>query len=190
MLEATAGKSLTVFALGFAIAAHRGQTRKYTGEAYVVHCSNVGRIVAEHTNDQEMIAAALLHDVLEDTNLTGEELRGIFGDRVTDLVLEVTDVSHPRDGNREKRKALDREHLARSSPEGATIKLADTIDNTESIAIHDPNFARVYLGEMDKVLPLLRHGDARLWDRAERTLQMAQEKLIHHELAGSRAVSQ
>ncbi|WP_020474578.1 HD domain-containing protein [Zavarzinella formosa] len=178
LAEESSNKSLAVLAFGFAMCAHRRQTRKYSGEAYVVHCSNVARIVAEHTDDQEMIAAAILHDVLEDTDVTEEEMREAFGDRVTDLVLEVTDVSRPNDGNREARKSLDREHLARSSPEGATIKLADLIDNMESIAIHDPDFARVYLAEMEKMLPLLRHGEARLWERARRTLQKAQEKLI------------
>ncbi len=93
------------------------------------------------------------------------------------LVLEVTDVSRPEDGNREARKAIDREHLARSSPEGATIKLADLIDNTKSIVAHDKGFARVYLPEMEKLLEVLRHGDPALWQRAYETLCMAQHEL-------------
>ncbi|MCE9564637.1 MAG: HD domain-containing protein [Planctomycetes bacterium] len=175
------------FALGYATTAHHAQKRKYTGEPYVNHCRNVAAIVAGYTDDQEVIAAALLHDVLEDTPTTPEELREHFRDRVVSLVLEVTDASRPHDGNRETRKALDREHLARSSPEGATIKLADLIDNTDSITRYDPNFARVYLAEKERLLPLLKHGNPELWQRANETLIEAQRKLIHDSLAGSHA---
>ena len=83
---------LTTFALGFVNCAHRQQKRKYTGEPYVVHCEGVARIVAEYTSDAEVIAAATLHDVLEDTEVTPAEMQNAFGQRVTLLVIEVTDV--------------------------------------------------------------------------------------------------
>ena len=110
--------NLPIVALGFAKCAHRQQKRKYTGEPYANHCQNVASIVAEYTSDPAIIAAATLHDVLEDTGVTASEMRDVFGERVTLLVIEVTDVSCLEDGNREVRKRLDREHLARSSPEG------------------------------------------------------------------------
>ena len=175
---------LPTLAVGFARCAHRKQVRKYTGEPYATHCERVAELVAGYTDDADVIAAAVLHDVLEDMEVTAAEMRAELGDRVTVLVLQVTDVSRPSDGNREARKTLDREHLARSSPEGATIKLADLIDNTSSIMTHDPSFARLYVAEKEKVLPLLRHGNAALWERANRVLQDAQTKLVHDRLAG------
>jgi (p)ppGpp synthase/HD superfamily hydrolase len=178
--------NLPVVALGYAACAHRNQRRKYTGELYVSHCASVARTVAECGAAPEVIAAAMLHDVLEDTEVTAEELRTVFGDRVTALVLEVTDISCPSDGNRAARKAIDRAHLAKSSPDGATIKLADLIDNTASIVEHDKGFARLYLEEKGLVLEHLKHGNPELWARAYSVLQDAQLKLVQARLGGSR----
>ena len=58
----------------------------------------MARIVAEYADDPNLIAAAFMHDVMEDTDVTAEEMRRVFGDGITDLVLEVTDVSRPGDG--------------------------------------------------------------------------------------------
>ena len=88
--------------------AHRNQRRKFEDALYMVHPIRVARIVAEYTDDANVIAAAMMHDVLEDTDVTAEEMRRVFGDAITDLVLEVTDVSRPTDGNRTMRKAKDR----------------------------------------------------------------------------------
>jgi (p)ppGpp synthase/HD superfamily hydrolase len=173
---------LPTLALGFAKCAHRQQKRKYTGEPYANHCRNVAGIVAEYTSDPAVIAAATLHDVLEDTEVTPAEMRDVFGDRVTLLVIEVTDVSRLEDGNREVRKRLDREHLAGSSPDGATIKLADLIDNTSSIVKYDKGFARSYLREKESLLEVLKHGNSELCQRAYVTLQEAQRELIHSSL--------
>ena len=174
--------NLPALALGFTQCAHRQQKRKYTGEPYANHCRNVAAIVAEYTSDPAVIAAATLHDVLEDTEVTPAEMRDVFGERVTLLVIEVTDVSRLEDGNREVRKRLDKEHLAQSSPDGATIKLADLIDNSSSIVKHDKGFARAYLREKEALLEVLKHGNSALWKRAYTTLQDAQRELIHASL--------
>ncbi|QEH36478.1 Bifunctional (p)ppGpp synthase/hydrolase SpoT [Aquisphaera giovannonii] len=178
---------LPALALGFAKCAHRQQKRKYTGEPYANHCRNVASIVADYTNDPDVIAAAALHDVLEDTQVTPAEMRDVFGERVTLLVIEVTDVSRLEDGNRDERKRLDREHLARSSAEGATIKLADLIDNTSSIVKYDKGFAKAYLKEKELLLDVLQHGNLDLWTRAFLTLQEAQRELIHASLEPGQA---
>lgn len=157
--------------------AHRNQRRKYEDAPYVIHCERVARIVAEYTNDPNVIAAAFMHDVLEDTDVTAEEMRQVFGEAITDLVLEVTDVSRPSDGKRAVRKEKDKEHLAKSSPGGATIKLADLIDNCAGIAAHDKGFAPVYLHEAEASLKVLNHGNRRLWERARDTLAAAREQL-------------
>ena len=157
--------------------AHRNQRRKYEDAPYVVHCERVSRMVAEYTGDANVIAAAFMHDVLEDTDVTAEEMRRVFGDVITDLVLEVTDVSRPSDGKRQVRKEKDKNHLAKSSLGGATIKLADLIDNCTSIAAHDKGFAVVYLREADALLKVLKHGDKRRGERARETLAAAREQL-------------
>ena len=79
----------------FATAAHAavGQTRKYTGEPYIVHPIEVAKIVENHGGSNAMIAAALLHDVLEDTSVTFDVLETEFGSEVAELVLWLTDVS-------------------------------------------------------------------------------------------------
>jgi (p)ppGpp synthase/HD superfamily hydrolase len=164
-------------AQGFAMCAHRNQRRKYEDAPYVVHCERVARMVAECTDDGSIIAAAMMHDVLEDTDVTAEEMRRVFGDAITALVLEVTDVSRPSDGKRAVRKGKDKDHLAKSSAGGATIKLADLIHNCISVATHDKGFAPVYLREADALLQVLKHGDKRLWEREWDTLKTARERL-------------
>jgi len=163
---------IVLLAEGFGMCAHRNQWRK----PYMAHPSRVARIVHEYTDDANVVAAAMMHDVLEDTDVTADEMRLIFGDTITDLVLEVTDVSRPEDGNRKVRKEKEKEHLAKSSPGGATIKLADLIDNCIGIAEHDKSFAPVYLREAEELLPVLKHGEERLWERARETLAVARKR--------------
>ena len=138
----------------FATAAHAavGQKRKYTGEDYIVHPTEVALTVASITDDEVMIAAALLHDVLEDTAVTPDQLKAVVGEEVTELVLWLTDVSKPDDGNRAVRKAIDRQHTAAAPARAKTIKLADLISNTRSIVTHDPGFAKTYMVEKRELL--------------------------------------
>jgi (p)ppGpp synthase/HD superfamily hydrolase len=153
-------------ALAFATLAHRDQKRKYTGRPYVVHPVEVAEIVRSVAHDNEMLAAALLHDVVEDTDVTIEDIRADFGDNIADLVDDLTDVSTPEDGNRKFRKAMDREHSALASARAQTIKLADLISNSADIVVNDPNFAKVYLAEKKLLLEVLIKGDADLRSRA------------------------
>ena len=154
--------------------------RKYTGEPYAVHLKEVADMVADAGLRPEAVAAAWLHDTLEDTYATEADLREKFGDDVAKLVLEVTDVSQPQDGNRAARKAKDREHLANASPEGKTIKLADLISNSKSILEHDPNFAKIYLAEKAALLPHLTQGDKKLFEQASLQVDHAKPFDIEH----------
>ena len=104
-------------AIWFATQAHAGQTRKYTGEPYINHPVEVMQIVNTVTDDPEVLAAAILHDVVEDTPATITNIRIGFTPRVAELVSDLTDVSKPEDGNRAVRKELDRQHSAQASPE-------------------------------------------------------------------------
>lgn len=162
-------QTLTHRADAFAMRAHAsiGQTRKYTGRDYIEHPREVAQIVRSAGGDEAMIAAALLHDVREDVlSVSRVQILLEFGADVDQLVDELTDVSELRDGNRARRKAIDREHLARASDRAQTIKLADIISNTRSIVAHDPKFAGVYLPEMVELLQVLTRGDPVLYEQA------------------------
>lgn len=145
----------------FATAAHHaaGNLRKYTGEPYINHPAAVVEIVRSVPHTAEMLAAAWLHDVLEDTGVTLDLIYCEFGDDIAEMVEMLTDVSHAHDGLRAHRKAKDREHTARASPAAKTIKLADLIDNARSIVAHDPKFAKVYMAEKALLLDVLREGN-------------------------------
>lgn len=161
----------------FATAAHAaiGQKRKYTGEDYIVHSAEVFDIVVSTMGsgplDYEMLAAAWLHDVVEDTKVTFDQLLEEFGVNITQLVSELTDISKPEDGNRTVRKRIDREHTRFASPRAKTIKLADLIHNTESITRYDPEFAKIYMAEKKFLLPYLVEGNAGLWQRANKLIE-------------------
>ena len=150
-------------ALAFATTAHAGQVRKYTGEPYITHPVAVAEIVRSVAHTENMIAAALLHDVIEDCSVSFGELVNEFGFAVARLVLGLTDQSQPKDGNRAVRKAIDRQWLADQCAMVQTIKLADMIHNTASISEHDPTFWEVYRKEKQLLLSDLMRGDEALW---------------------------
>lgn len=163
----------------FATQAHRriDQRRKYSKQAYDVHLKAVADLVASVSDDQEMIAAAWLHDTVEDTPATLEDIEREFGAGVAGLVSDLTDVSRPGDGNRAVRKAIDRAHTARASERAKTVKLADLIDNCRDICEHDARFARVFLVEMASLLEVLGEGDPGLLQRAHKTLGKCADRL-------------
>ncbi|HDT4388515.1 TPA: HD domain-containing protein [Klebsiella pneumoniae] len=134
----------------FAAGAHAGvgQKRKYTGEDYIHHPVAVAEIVRKHGGTDEMVAAAMLHDTIEDTQVTFDHIFSLFGDRVAEMVDALSNKAKKEDGNRETRffinvKAL-RERLDMQS---RVIKLADLIHNTQSITRYDQKFAAQYLAE-------------------------------------------
>ncbi|HEY8576847.1 MAG TPA: HD domain-containing protein [Devosia sp.] len=152
----------------FAAAAHGSidQRRKYTGEPYIVHPVAVAALVRSVPHTPEMVAAAYLHDVVEDTPVTIKEIEQEFGLEVAELVGWLTDVSRPGDGNRRVRKHKDLLHSAAAPPAAKTIKIADLIDNTKSIRAHDPSFWKVYRREKMALLDVLKEGDPTLWKQA------------------------
>jgi len=147
----------------FANNAHRGQFRKYTNEPYINHPMAVAEIIKSLGYSEEIVSAALLHDVVEDCNVPLEEIKSRFGERVADLVEMVTDVSKHEHGNRAIRKEIDKNHIARADHYGKTIKLADLIHNTMSITKHDKSFAKIYLQEKERLLEVLGEGNKTLF---------------------------
>jgi len=152
----------------FATAAHAAvsQRRKYTNEDYIVHPAEVVSIVKSVKHTPEMLAAAWLHDTVEDTGLAIDDIATEFGDAIASMVYWLTDVSKPEHGNREVRKAIDREHSANAPPDVQTIKLADIISNSSTILHYDPKFAKVYLKEKQLLLAVMNKGDSELLVRA------------------------
>ena len=162
-------QSLIDWAYEFAEFAHRCQVRKYTGEPYINHPVEVAQIVATVTDDVNMICAALLHDVVEDTWVTQDLLyQQALGFRhpVANLVYWLTDQSKKEDGNRKIRKEIDRNHIAQAPADAKTIKLADLISNSKSIVVNDPQFAKIYMNEKRLLLTVLEEGNATLYKRA------------------------
>jgi (p)ppGpp synthase/HD superfamily hydrolase len=150
----------------FCIAAHSavGQRRKYTGNQYYEHPISVAnRYVntckTRNDVDIEMVCAALLHDVVEDTCVEIYEIDSIFGMKVSTIVFWLTDASKKEDGNRATRKKMDRDVLSKSPKCVQTIKYLDLVDNCDSILKYDRKFAKVFLREMYELLSVMKDGD-------------------------------
>lgn len=184
-MDSDQNDDLTDRARIFASEAHQriDQRRKYSGQPYATHLKAVANIVASVTNSPVAIAAAWLHDVVEDTPATIEDIASTFGAEVAELVNALTDISRPSDGNRKQRKAIDRKHLANASPLAKTIKLADLIDNCADICRHDPRFGRVFLDEMALLLAVLQEGEPHLLRRAEKLVATWRKTLSKQGLA-------
>lgn len=152
-------------AMAFAELAHRGQTRKYHGTPYIQHPVAVAnRVGAVDGHTPEMLAAALLHDVVEDCGVQQATIVRLFGETVGTYVHWLTDQTTLAMGNRKVRKAMTAARLAHAPTEVHTIKLADLLDNTADIAEHDAKFAPTYLAEVENLLVHhLTHGDDCLW---------------------------
>ena len=153
--------------LQFATDAHQGQKRKYSDADYISHPIEVAKMVHYRSDGSiRMTAAALLHDVLEDTKVTHSELRlflhKVFSvettEKILSIVVELTDVyTHEDfpDMNRKLRKQFEALRLFYASNQAKEIKLADIEHNSESIEKHDPKFAKVFLKEKKQILEYL-----------------------------------
>lgn len=158
-------------AISFATKAHGNQKRKYTDEPYMVHPLEVAELLIRvGITDDDIIIAAILHDVVEDTEVSIEDVETAFGIGVRTLVYYLTDISQQSDGNRVSRKTIDRNHISCGPQDAKTIKLADLISNTRDICKHDPKFAKVYLEEKKILLPFLTGGNQFLWKLANELL--------------------
>ena len=122
----------------FAAERHGGQKRKgNAAEPYINHLIEVAQLIAESSDtlDTELVMAGLLHDTVEDTATTSEELREYFGEDVAGLVAEVTDdKSLPK----EVRKALQVQTAPQKTPRAQVIKLADKVSNLRSMLTSPP----------------------------------------------------
>ena len=124
-------------AIEFAVRAHAGTERRGKGFPYIVHPMEAMEIVSTITADQELLAAAALHDTVEDTDVTVEDIREQFGDRVAALVEEESDrftpgVSEEDSWHQRKQAAIDR--LAAASHDAKIVALGDKLSNMRAIS--------------------------------------------------------
>ena len=165
--------SLLDKAICFAVEAHRNTERKGKGFPYVVHSLEAMAIVATITADQELLAAAALHDVVEDTPTTVDDIRALFGDRVAQLVAVESDpdvVGASREETWRYRKADAIRRLSATSREGKIVALGDKLSNMRAIA-------RDYAVQGDQLWQIFNVADPALHAWHYRGLASALEEL-------------
>ncbi len=123
-------------AIVFAVQAHHNTERRGKGFPYIVHPMEAVEIVATITPDQELLAAAALHDTIEDTEVTVEDIRREFGDRVAELVHAESDqftdgISEEDSWHDRKQAAIDR--LAAASRDAKIVAMGDKLSNMRAI---------------------------------------------------------
>ena len=161
----------------YATEAHGEQMRKFANELYINHPIRVMQIVRDYIEDLPVLASALLHDVLEDTQITkrklGQFLQSVMtkddAEKTLILVDELTDVYTKADYpklNRRTRKNKETERLSGTSPEAQSVKYADIIDNVRDISKEETDFALVYIREVKQLLQHMNKGNMLLYQRA------------------------
>jgi (p)ppGpp synthase/HD superfamily hydrolase len=156
-------------AITFASYYHKDQSRKYTGEKYIVHPIAVADAIEtglkelgfDPTYIERFTIPAILHDVLEDTTGTYQQITEVFYGDVAEIVLELTDV-FTKDRypcfNRSIRKNLENRRIMNVSFESKIIKFCDIMDNVISITEHDKGFAVNYIAEKEQQINMIKYG--------------------------------
>ena len=180
--EMPTGICLVTEAAEFAARRHAGMARKGRGnEPYVNHLAEVANLLAVATSgaDAELVAAGWLHDTIEDTDTTREELAEEFGARVAGIVVEVTDdMSLPKDRRRQKQI----EDAPHKSPDAKLVKIADKISNVSArILPHSSEADRDelagYVAWAEKVVAGCRGVNAMLDRTFDKTAELARSTL-------------
>ena len=148
------------------IAAHRNPRL----QSQELHLKSVAQIVASVTQDEETIAAAWLHDIVEDTSVTIDDVDRMFGATVAKIVAELSGAVRPGRLNRAARSAFQKNHFAGVSAEAKTVKIADLIDTTRDLNKNDPASLSEYLAQASELAQILDGGDTRLLSRLKRDL--------------------
>jgi (p)ppGpp synthase/HD superfamily hydrolase len=145
-------------ALAFATEKHKGQIRFNSREPYINHPIAVAQIVSEYPHNNEMLVAAYLHDTIEDTNTTYEEIEKEFGKKVADLVLELTNDEAQMNAKGKAEYLLDK--MNRMSTEALTIKLADRLHNVSDFDTAKPKWRTKYKLQTETILNGLKNLNA------------------------------
>jgi guanosine-3',5'-bis(diphosphate) 3'-pyrophosphohydrolase len=177
-----AGLRLVSEAADLAARRHNGMQRKGRGnEPYINHLAEVANLLAVVTDgaDAELVAAGWLHDTIEDTPTTPEELAETFGPRVAALVVEVTDDMTLPKAERRRRQVVD---APKKSPGAKLIKIADKVSNIRARMLSEPNQDERddltdYVGWAEKVVAGCRGGNAVLDRTFDQTVELARSTL-------------
>jgi len=170
-------------AASFAAQRHTGHKRKGSaGEPYINHPIEVANLIANvgSVEDMDVLIAAILHDTVEDTGTKKEEIAQRFGERVSEIVAEVTDdKSLPK----QERKRLQIEHAPHLSPEAKLVKLGDKISNIRDVTNNPPadwdvKRRREYIEWGEQVVAGLRGTNASLEVAFDEAVNSAREKLV------------
>jgi (p)ppGpp synthase/HD superfamily hydrolase len=155
------GKELIDKAKQFATTIHAGQNRIFSKNPYITHPSGVVDLINNFRGTPEMISAAWLHDVVEDCGVTLDDLKELFGNKVADLVKELTNQS---DLDKDKKHEYLLDKMGKMSSEALTIKLADRLHNVSDLINATSSFARKYASEttfivngLQEIRPLTHH---------------------------------
>lgn len=132
----TIDTSLLDTAIKFAVDAHKGAERRGKGFPYIIHPMEATEIVSTMTSDQELLAAAMLHDCIEDTPVTYDQIKDEFGKRVADLVRSESDIvvenkTESESWHERKQAAIDR--IANSSRDAKIVAMGDKLSNMRAI---------------------------------------------------------
>lgn len=154
----------------YATQKHSKQKRKFSGEPYVEHPKRVAELIRKYKsskNKDELISAALLHDTIEDTDTTEEDLKKLFGGLITSLVKELS-------SEKEQIEKIGKDDylsgkMLDMSSWALTIKLADRLDNVSDLLDSNEKFRDRYSKETKSILQKLEKG---------RTLSDTQKKLV------------
>ena len=178
--------TLILKAAHFAAEKHRDQRRKdKNASPYIIHPISVALAITQigGVDDPETLAAALLHDTLEDTDTKPEELEAEFGKKVCEYVLDVTDdKTLPKD----ERKSRQIEHAKKISKGAALIKLGDKISNVTDVLNNPPldwdiNRRKEYLDWAEKVIENCPKVNDRMENKFQEIIKQGREALIIEE---------
>src|ERR1700760_2396454 len=166
----------------FAARRHNGMARKGRGsEPYINHLAEVANLLSSATEgaDAELVAAGWLHDAIEDTETTREELAERFSERVASLVVECTDDMSLPKAERRRRQVVDGPHKSSSAK---LIKIADKISNIGARVHRDPTADERddlvdYTDWAEQVVRGCRGGNAWLDTKFDQTIAMARSTL-------------
>ena len=166
----------------FAARRHAGMARKGRGnEPYINHPAEVANLLAAVSDgaDAELVAAGWLHDTIEDTDTTRDELAQKFGERVADLVVEVTDDMNLSQAERRQKQIEDAPH---KSPAAKLIKIADKVSNIRARMVPEPSEAQrvdlaAYVIWAEKVVAGCRDVNAKLDTKFDETVRAARSAL-------------
>ena len=178
--ERFAPGSLSDRAARFAAIAHAKalQYRKFTYEPYISHPIEVAELLLNAgVCDETMVAAGLLHDVVEDTQTDLCSISDAFGGRVAELVSELTKPSGPGYADRQARKTAKQVKAGNISVDAKTIKLADIASNAWSLGRAPLSFASVYISDLQDLLAILEGGNRLLYDLASERVSDAKNTL-------------